>query len=165
MTFLYVLLPNYIQRSLLKIDLHSLVEMVKDGDSQIQYQATLAIRKLLSQGNEFPPFLSYSFLTIADQNPPIQQIIETGVTNWLVQFLKRADFPELQVFIPSLSLFLTAILSLFSMKQLGPSRISLQALLNKLVWLLKMVQLKHSEIFCSPRTKISENKPFGPWEI
>jgi len=60
--------------------LHALVEMVKTNDLQVVIEATTAIRKLLSQ----------------DENPPIQEIIDTGVTIWLVEFLKQNESPKLQ---------------------------------------------------------------------
>jgi hypothetical protein len=61
-------------------NLDSLVEMVQSNDPRIQIQATAFIRKLLSR----------------EKIPPIQAIIETGVLTYLVEFLKRNDFPSLQ---------------------------------------------------------------------
>jgi HEAT repeat protein len=61
-------------------DLQSLVEMVKRNDPRAQLEATTAIRKLLSM----------------EQNPPIQEVIETGILGCLVEFLKRNDSPNIQ---------------------------------------------------------------------
>lgn len=72
--------------------------MVKNKEPQIQLRATAAIRKLLSQGIGIF-FLAYLFLIFLEQNPPIQDIIETEVVDWLVEFLKRNDYPDLQVFL------------------------------------------------------------------
>jgi hypothetical protein len=40
-------------------------------------------------------------INILEQNPPIQQVIETGILSRLVEFLKRNDAPNIQVFILS----------------------------------------------------------------
>jgi hypothetical protein len=65
----------------LKTDnLQQLVEMVKHDDHNAQLEATTAIRKLLSK----------------EQNPPIQEVIESGILQRLVEFLKRSNEPTIQ---------------------------------------------------------------------
>jgi len=61
-------------------DLQVLVEMIKLNDLQPQLEATTSIRKLLSM----------------EQNPPIQEVIESGILSRLVEFLRRNDAPNLQ---------------------------------------------------------------------
>jgi len=58
----------------------TLVKTVATDNPQDQFQATQALRKLLS----------------VEQNPPIQEVINTGVVPRLVEFLKDISRPELQ---------------------------------------------------------------------
>merc|ERR1719271_1233134 len=57
-----------------------LVKTVGSDNQQDQFQATQQLRKLLS----------------VEQNPPIQEVIHTGVVPRLVEFLKDISRPELQ---------------------------------------------------------------------
>jgi HEAT repeat protein len=61
-------------------DLQTLVEMIKKPDQRSQLEATTSIRKLLSM----------------EQNPPIQEVIDSGVLGKLVEFLRRNDAPNIQ---------------------------------------------------------------------
>lgn len=54
--------------------------MITSGDEQKQYEATVQFRKLLS----------------IERNPPIQQVIATGVVPMFVQLLHRVHNPILQ---------------------------------------------------------------------
>ena len=56
------------------------VQGVKSNDPKAQLEATTAFRKLLS----------------IEKNPPIQQVIDSGVVPHFVEFLKKSDKPPLQ---------------------------------------------------------------------
>lgn len=60
--------------------LPNLFEMLKQPDPNVQLEATISFRKLLS----------------IERSPPIDQVIETGATPYFVEFLKRQEFPKLQ---------------------------------------------------------------------
>ncbi|KAH7284233.1 hypothetical protein KP509_34G044300 [Ceratopteris richardii] len=57
-----------------------LVNGVFSNDASVQLESTLQIRKLLS----------------IERNPPIQQVIDSGVVPRLVEFLLKGDLPQLQ---------------------------------------------------------------------
>jgi HEAT repeat protein len=61
-------------------NLVNLIKQVASDDKEAQFTATQALRKLLSVEN----------------NPPIQEVISTGVVPRLVEFLKDISRPELQ---------------------------------------------------------------------
>ena len=61
-------------------DMVTLRQQVFSGDVALQCSATERFRKMLSK----------------ERNPPIQQVIECGVVPYFVEFLKRADLPQLQ---------------------------------------------------------------------
>ncbi|KAI9905456.1 hypothetical protein PsorP6_013641 [Peronosclerospora sorghi] len=61
-------------------ELPQLVTELQSSDSQVQLDAVTKFRKLLS----------------IERNPPIKEVIETGVVPIFVQFLQREDFPILQ---------------------------------------------------------------------
>jgi len=61
-------------------DMVTLRQQVFSGDVALQMSATERFRKMLSK----------------ERNPPIQQVIECGVVPYFVEFLKRADLPQLQ---------------------------------------------------------------------
>eukprot|EP00877_Chromochloris_zofingiensis_P007919 jgi/Chrzof1/3380/Cz12g23090.t1 len=61
-------------------ELPSMVEGVYSSNPQDQYEATQKFRKLLS----------------IERNPPIEEVIKTGVIPQFVKFLQRADMPQLQ---------------------------------------------------------------------
>lgn len=58
----------------------TLRQQVFSGDVALQCSATEKFRKMLS----------------IERNPPIQDVIECGVVPYFVEFLKRADLPQLQ---------------------------------------------------------------------
>ena len=60
--------------------LPQMLEALKNPDPNVQLEATIAFRKLLS----------------IERSPPIDQVIETGATPFFVEFLKRTDVPKLQ---------------------------------------------------------------------
>ncbi|KAK1385591.1 Importin subunit alpha [Heracleum sosnowskyi] len=60
--------------------LPSMVNKIWSMDSNMQLDATTQFRKLLSKG----------------RNPPIEEVIQSGVVPRFVEFLKRADSPQLQ---------------------------------------------------------------------
>ena len=60
--------------------LPQMFEALKNQDPNVQLEATIAFRKLLS----------------IERSPPIDQVIETGATPYFVEFLKRTEFPKLQ---------------------------------------------------------------------
>jgi hypothetical protein len=57
-----------------------LTQMLASEDPNVQFNATQQFRKILS----------------IEQNPPIQEVIQAGVVDCFVQFLKRVDRPDLQ---------------------------------------------------------------------
>jgi len=61
-------------------DMVTLRQQVFSGDVALQCSATEKFRKMLSK----------------ERNPPIQDVIECGVVPYFVEFLKRADLPQLQ---------------------------------------------------------------------
>eukprot|EP00039_Didymoeca_costata_P025382 m.13138 g.13138 ORF g.13138 m.13138 type:complete len:523 (-) comp4796_c0_seq1:2187-3755(-) len=61
-------------------ELLKLVAMVQSGDPEDQKNATQSFRKLLSK----------------EKNPPIQQVIDSGVVPYFVEFLKNDEMPVLQ---------------------------------------------------------------------
>lgn len=61
-------------------NLKQLAESLRSMDVNVQMEATVSFRKLLSM----------------ERNPPIDQVIETGVVPIFVQFLTRVDQPHLQ---------------------------------------------------------------------
>lgn len=60
--------------------LPQMFEALQNPDPNVQLEATVAFRKLLS----------------IERSPPIDQVIETGATPYFVQFLQRTEFPKLQ---------------------------------------------------------------------
>ena len=78
-------------------DLHGMVEAVLTEDRAAHLEATTRFRKLLSIGTNHlsEPVLLTCF--IAERNPPIQEVISTGVVPRLIQFLKCHEDPQLQV--------------------------------------------------------------------
>ena len=56
------------------------VQGVKSNDPKAQFEATMAFRKLLS----------------VEKNPPIQEVINSGVVPRFVEFMKKTDKPPLQ---------------------------------------------------------------------
>nr|XP_028562580.1 LOW QUALITY PROTEIN: importin subunit alpha-1-like [Podarcis muralis] len=64
-----------------QIPLEEIVEALKSDDQHLILKATMSIRKLLSQ----------------HKNPPIDQVVETGVIPKLVDFLYHHDAPSLQL--------------------------------------------------------------------
>lgn len=60
--------------------LPQMLDALKSADPNMQIEATIAFRKLLS----------------IERNPPIDEVIETGATPYFVEYLKREDFPKLQ---------------------------------------------------------------------
>ncbi|ETI56771.1 hypothetical protein F441_00822 [Phytophthora nicotianae CJ01A1] len=61
-------------------ELPEMVAGVQSGDAAVQLEAVTKFRKLLS----------------IERNPPIKEVIQTGVVPIFVQFLQREDFPTLQ---------------------------------------------------------------------
>lgn len=61
-------------------ELPRIVAGIRSNDPQVQYESVTAIRKMLS----------------IERNPPIQQVIESGIIPRLVEFLKRTENPGLQ---------------------------------------------------------------------
>lgn len=61
-------------------ELPRIVSGIRSNDPQIQYQRVTQIRKMLS----------------IERNPPIQQVIESGIIPRLIEFLKRSENPGLQ---------------------------------------------------------------------
>lgn len=61
-------------------EMEALRQQVFSGDAALQCSATEKFRKMLSK----------------ERNPPIQDVIECGVVPYFVEFLKRADLPQLQ---------------------------------------------------------------------
>jgi len=61
-------------------ELPMIVAGVRSNDPRIQYEKVTQIRKMLS----------------IERNPPIQQVIESGIIGRLIEFLKRAENPGLQ---------------------------------------------------------------------
>src|SRR3989338_6296366 len=57
-----------------------LVEQIKSGNPQLQLEATVQFRKLLSM----------------EKSPPIDEVISTGVVPIFVEFLQRVDYAALQ---------------------------------------------------------------------
>ena len=57
-----------------------MVQGVQSNDPAMQLEATTQFRKLLS----------------IERAPPIEEVIRAGVVPYFVQFLQRADFPQLQ---------------------------------------------------------------------
>ena len=107
-----------------------MVAGVYSDDSTLQLEATTQFRKLLSIGiiliRKFVMFscsTSYNFLFIPnivihfelfyvsivliscfvspERSPPIEEVIQSGVVPRFVEFLKREDYPQLQVGISS----------------------------------------------------------------
>ena len=68
--------PSLVPLSLLP----NFAEMCRSPDQAFQMQGTLMIRKLLS----------------IEENPPITEIVDTGIVPVLIEHLKRDDFPQLQ---------------------------------------------------------------------
>ncbi|CAH8273444.1 unnamed protein product [Arabidopsis lyrata] len=64
----------------LKANLPSMVAGIWSEDSNSQLEATNLLRKLLS----------------IEQNPPINEVVQSGVVPRVVKFLSRDDFPKLQ---------------------------------------------------------------------
>merc|ERR1719150_2576796 len=62
------------------LELPMIVAGVRSNDPRIQYEKVTLIRKMLS----------------IERNPPIQQVIESGIIGRLIEFLKRAENPGLQ---------------------------------------------------------------------
>ncbi|CAI9104903.1 OLC1v1003693C1 [Oldenlandia corymbosa var. corymbosa] len=60
--------------------LPALVAGICSNDRTLQLEATTQFRKLLS----------------IERNPPIDEVIKSGVVPWFVQFLARDDYPQLQ---------------------------------------------------------------------
>merc|ERR1719220_3039488 len=61
-------------------ELPRIVAGIRSNDPQVQYESVTQIRKMLS----------------IERNPPIQQVIESGIIPRLVEFLKRSENPGLQ---------------------------------------------------------------------
>jgi len=61
-------------------ELPRIVAGIRSNDPQVQYESVTQIRKMLS----------------IERNPPIQQVIESGIIPRLVEFLKRGENPGLQ---------------------------------------------------------------------
>jgi len=61
-------------------ELPSIVQGVMSNDFKAQFEATISLRKLLT----------------IEKNPPIDQVINSGVVPRLVEFLKKDDQPSLQ---------------------------------------------------------------------
>lgn len=61
-------------------ELPRIVEGIASNDPQVQYLRVTQIRKMLS----------------IERNPPIQQVIESGILPRLIEFLKRTENPGLQ---------------------------------------------------------------------
>ena len=57
-----------------------MVDGVNSPDQTVQLDATTRFRKLLS----------------IERNPPIKEVVATGVVGKFVEFLQRVDFPQLQ---------------------------------------------------------------------
>ena len=71
------------------------------GNVDEQTQGTIGIRKLLSIGKLAPqsncnPILKLINIHVTEMNPPITQVIQTGVIPALVEFLKRPENSKLQ---------------------------------------------------------------------
>ncbi|CAI9109258.1 OLC1v1009045C1 [Oldenlandia corymbosa var. corymbosa] len=63
-----------------KENLQDLLKWISSNDISLQLEATTGFRKLLS----------------IERDPPVDEVIESGVVPWLVKFLTRDDHPELQ---------------------------------------------------------------------
>jgi len=61
-------------------ELPVIITGIRSSDPQTQYESVTKIRKMLS----------------IERNPPIQQVIESGIIPTLISFLKRAENPGLQ---------------------------------------------------------------------
>ena len=69
------------QRTNAKLEsLPQMVDGVNSPDPAVQLDATTRFRKLLS----------------IERNPPIKEVVATGVVGKFVEFLQRVDFPQLQ---------------------------------------------------------------------
>ena len=79
-------------------DLQGMAQAVLTEDPAAQLEAIIRFRKLLSIGTKrlseqtAPPTCF-----TAERNPPIQEVISTGVVPRLIQFLKCHEDPQLQV--------------------------------------------------------------------
>lgn len=61
-------------------ELPAIVAGIRSNDPRVQYEKVTQIRKMLS----------------IERNPPIQQVIESGIIGRLIEFLKRSENPGLQ---------------------------------------------------------------------
>jgi len=61
-------------------ELPTIVAGIRSNDPRVQYEKVTQIRKMLS----------------IERNPPIQQVIESGIIGRLIEFLKRSENPGLQ---------------------------------------------------------------------
>merc|ERR550534_1786895 len=61
-------------------ELPLIVAGIRSDDPRVQYERVTQIRKMLS----------------IERNPPIQQVIESGIIGRLIEFLKRSENPGLQ---------------------------------------------------------------------
>lgn len=85
-------------------ELPMMVHGVFHGNTTAQYESTQRFRKLLSIGKVGLRSVSFilsgcrkSLVCFAERNPPIEEVIKTGVIPKFVEFLQRHDSPQLQV--------------------------------------------------------------------
>lgn len=85
--------------------LPSMVAGISSNDNNLQLEATIQFRKLLSIGktcsliNHVHDFMNHWPLGTksTERSPPIEEVIQAGVIPRFVEFLTREDFPQLQV--------------------------------------------------------------------
>lgn len=93
--------------------LPALIDGVWSDDGPRQLESTTQFRKLLSIGNRkallsdtiwvycfhfrAQPELFLLWFVIIERNPPIEEVIQSGVVPRFVEFLARDDYPQLQV--------------------------------------------------------------------
>ena len=94
-----------LKRACVQLDeLPMMVHGVFSSNLAEQQEATQRFRKLLSIGEaeaeaeaHWQETCMQAWVLLAERNPPIEEVIKTGVVPKFVEFLQRSDAPQLQV--------------------------------------------------------------------